>query len=357
MGPGEETDMSALRFTLALAATVISSSATAGALESTLVQVVVDLDATTPGFQSHLTVPAGTTVIQDVGVYLYDPLGTRQVWGMGYLGGIDRGLSFGHTPTNRHIGQVAKLLASPGVTANPGNSPELLTPPGMIPAFAGPEIQYLEFGANAPATLAATPVAPLFTVDVVLDGPRPGDIYDFYVLDYVSMWSQGTHGVFSVTGPLSLDTGGDAVPDGTQTAFGVDTDPAIPVPPAAYLVDFIDGGGQTGPATITVASATGVDGSTSAPAAMTLHPAHPSPFRDATTLHFDLGAPAEVRLAVYDLAGRLVRVLAAGGMESGRHVADWDGRDPNGRELPAGVYAVRLTTGERATVRTVVLVR
>jgi len=349
--------MSALRFMLVLAALVISSSATAGSPESDFVRVVVDLDAATPGLQSHLTVPAGTTMIANVGVYLYDPLRTRQVWGMGYLGGIDRGLSFGHTPTNRHVGHVVKLLASPGVTANPGNNPELLSRPGMIPAFAGPEVQYLEFGSNAPATLPAAPIAPLFTVDIVLDGPRPGDVYDFYVLDYVSMWSQGTHGVFSVTAPMSLDTGGDAVPDGTQTAFGVDTDPSIPVPPAAYLVDFIDGG--NGPATVTIAGSTGID-DTSAPAvatAISLLPAHPSPFRDATTLDYDLGTPAEVRLAVYDLAGRLVRVLAAGTLEPGRHTSGWDGRDASGRQLPTGMYAVRLTAGDQTAVRTVVVLR
>jgi hypothetical protein len=350
--------MSTFRLALVLGIAALSSSAPARALDIELVRVVVDMDAGTPGLQSRLTVPAGTTIVEDVGIYLYDPLGERRLWGIGYLGGIDRGLTFGHTPTNQHIGQVAELIPSAGVTANPGNTSELLTRPLIIPAFDGPEVQYLEFGANAPATLASAPIQPLFTVDIVLDGPRPGDIFDFYLLDYVSMWTQGQHGVFSVTSSLGLDTGGDAIPDGTQTAFGVDPDPPVPVPPAAYLVDFIDGGDQPGPATITVASASGIGGSTPAPPVpLALHPARPSPFTHATVVDYDLASPAEVRLAVYDLTGRLVRVLASGEMESGRHSVAWDGRDRRGRELPAGVYAVRLSAGERASTRNVVLVR
>jgi hypothetical protein len=347
--------MSAFRLALVLAAWVLASSATE-ALSSDLVQVVVDLDSATPGLQSHLTVPAGTTRIDEVAIYLFDPRGERRLWGIGYLGGIDRGLTFGHTPTNRHVGKVGELVASPGTTANPGNSFELITRPFIIPAFDGPEIQYLEFGANEAATLPSSPVYPLFTVDVVLGGAQPGDIYDFYVLDYVSMWSQGQHGVFSVEGPLTLDTGGDVVPDGTQTAFGTDPDPSIPVPPAAYLVDFIDGA-NLGPATITIASAAGIDGGTSAPPrALALEPARPSPFTRATRLEYELAAPATVRLAVYDVGGRMVQELLNGPVPAGRQRIEWNGRGVEGA-APAGVYFIRLEAAGRAASQRVVLAR
>ncbi len=52
------------------------------------------------------------------------------------------------------------------------------------------------------------------------------------------------------------------------------------------------------------------------------------------------GGPAE--LAVHDAAGRLVRVLATGMAEAGRHQLLWDGRDGAGRPLGSGVYFVRL---------------
>ena len=62
---------------------------------------------------------------------------------------------------------------------------------------------------------------------------------------------KGPGGAFCTHGPLSLDTGGDAVADGTQTLHGVDADVPVEVPPGAFYVDFVDGGMQ-GPATITV---------------------------------------------------------------------------------------------------------
>jgi flagellar hook assembly protein FlgD len=59
-----------------------------------------------------------------------------------------------------------------------------------------------------------------------------------------------------------------------------------------------------------------------------------------------------VRLAVYDLAGRQVRVLAAGALPAGRYTFRWDGRNEAGSPVPSGMYLVRVDTdGFRATRR------
>lgn len=76
---------------------------------------------------------------------------------------------------------------------------------------------------------------------------------------------------------------------------------------------------------------------------------HPNPFRDRTQLTVDIpegrltGVP--VRLAVYDLLGREVRVLAEGVRFPGRFVEEWDGRDGAGRPVSAGPYVARLAAG------------
>ena len=70
---------------------------------------------------------------------------------------------------------------------------------------------------------------------------------------------------------------------------------------------------------------------------------YPNPFNPATTLAFDLPAPSDVRLAVYDLQGRLVKTVAAGRYEAGRHSAVWDGSDDAGNPVSSGVYFYRLT--------------
>ena len=46
--------------------------------------------------------------------------------------------------------------------------------------------------------------------------------------------------------------------DHTRTAYGVDPDTALAVPPGAFRVDYVDGQNATGAATIVVAAPTGV---------------------------------------------------------------------------------------------------
>jgi len=70
----------------------------------------------------------------------------------------------------------------------------------------------------------------------------------------------------------------------------------------------------------------------------------PNPFNPATTVRYSLGRDTtRARLAVYDVAGRLVAVLSDGPAAAGEHEARWDGRDDDGRAVSSGVYFVRLS--------------
>jgi hypothetical protein len=63
------------------------------------------------------------------------------------------------------------------------------------------------------------------------------------------------------------------------------------------------------------------------------------------------------RLAVYDLRGRLVRVLADAPLPAGRHESSWDGTDGAGRAVAAGVYVLRLQQGGAAATAKLVLAK
>ncbi|HOX27046.1 MAG TPA: FlgD immunoglobulin-like domain containing protein [Candidatus Krumholzibacteria bacterium] len=93
-------------------------------------------------------------------------------------------------------------------------------------------------------------------------------------------------------------------------------------------------------------------------AAVRMLPNSPNPFNPRTTLNFELARPGTVDLRVYDVAGRLVRVLrdAGAALPAGRHQVDWDGADDGGRRLPSGVYVARLVASGESTARTVTLV-
>jgi hypothetical protein len=67
----------------------------------------------------------------------------------------------------------------------------------------------------------------------------------------------------------------------------------------------------------------------------------PNPFATSTTFAYRLGDWVRVRAVVFDLQGRQVRVLEDGDRWPGEHQFTWDGRDADGRQVPAGLYFVR----------------
>jgi hypothetical protein len=71
----------------------------------------------------------------------------------------------------------------------------------------------------------------------------------------------------------------------------------------------------------------------------------PNPVRSGATVSFFLAQPLDVRLAVHDPGGRLVRLLHDGPLPAGAHTLDWDGRDSLGRPVGAGIYLLRLDRG------------
>jgi hypothetical protein len=86
--------------------------------------------------------------------------------------------------------------------------------------------------------------------------------------------------------------------------------------------------------------------------------ARPNPFNPMTTIVYELPRPLAVDLAVYDVAGRLVKTLRAGAVEeAGHREAVWRGDDEQGRQVAAGVYLCRLRAGDVVAVRSLVLVR
>ncbi len=90
---------------------------------------------------------------------------------------------------------------------------------------------------------------------------------------------------------------------------------------------------------------------------LALHPAHPNPTSGSTTIGFSLPREANVRLRVYDVAGRLVRTLVDGRVGSGEGIKIWDGRHEGGGQAAGGVYFYRLETGGQTLTRKMILVR
>jgi hypothetical protein len=91
--------------------------------------------------------------------------------------------------------------------------------------------------------------------------------------------------------------------------------------------------------------------------AISLGAAHPNPATSRTAIELEIRSPANVEIAVYDVAGDLVRGLREGRFEIGRHVVPWDGLDDRGQSVVPGVYFIRARSGSDSWTRPVTLLR
>lgn len=93
------------------------------------------------------------------------------------------------------------------------------------------------------------------------------------------------------------------------------------------------------------------------PSELQFLPNYPNPFAEQTTLEYVLPKSTPVRLTVYDVLGRQVRVLVDKKQEAGRHTVQWAGRDESGQRMASGVYLARLVVDGTTKVRKLTFVR
>ncbi|TMQ66474.1 MAG: hypothetical protein E6K78_06350 [Candidatus Eisenbacteria bacterium] len=96
------------------------------------------------------------------------------------------------------------------------------------------------------------------------------------------------------------------------------------------------------------------------PTAARLFAPRPNPAYRRARVDYGVGAGEAgqaLEIAVFDLGGRKLRVLASERAAPGRATAVWDLRDAAGLKVPAGVYFVHLTLGHRTETQRFVVLR
>ncbi|MBN1504747.1 MAG: T9SS type A sorting domain-containing protein [Candidatus Eisenbacteria bacterium] len=85
---------------------------------------------------------------------------------------------------------------------------------------------------------------------------------------------------------------------------------------------------------------------------------YPNPFNPRTTIEYGVSsAGTRVRIAVYDLMGRSVRVLVDEPRPAGRHLAVWDGRNEQGEIVASGVYFYDVAIGDFRQAKKLVVLK
>ena len=91
-----------------------------------------------------------------------------------------------------------------------------------------------------------------------------------------------------------------------------------------------------------------------------LLPNTPNPFARSTSIRYAIpttAGPTRVDLRLFDLSGRVVRVLESGACAPGLHSVRWSGDDDQGRPVGSGIYFCRIDAGPFSAVQRVVRIR
>ena len=72
----------------------------------------------------------------------------------------------------------------------------------------------------------------------------------------------------------------------------------------------------------------------------------PNPFSNSTTISFPLTRSEKVSVRIFDMNGRLIKTLVDAQMQAGAHQITWNAKDENGNAVNAGIYFLKVQTGD-----------
>ena len=89
---------------------------------------------------------------------------------------------------------------------------------------------------------------------------------------------------------------------------------------------------------------------------------YPNPFNPETWIPFHLAETTDVSISIYDIGGKLIRLLYLGEIPAGVYVAKeraayWDGRNATGEKVSSGVYFYHLEAGDYSATRRMLILK
>jgi len=83
----------------------------------------------------------------------------------------------------------------------------------------------------------------------------------------------------------------------------------------------------------------------------------PNPFNPETTISYAINKSGIVSICIFDVTGRMVRLVIDEQKAPGRYTASWNGTDDTGSAVGSGVYFARLTAGGDTKEQKVLLIK
>ncbi|RKY53797.1 MAG: hypothetical protein DRP89_05735, partial [Candidatus Neomarinimicrobiota bacterium] len=84
---------------------------------------------------------------------------------------------------------------------------------------------------------------------------------------------------------------------------------------------------------------------------------YPNPFNGQTNFKFEIFKPGKVKLCIYNIMGKEVRLICNNGLEQGKYNLEWDGTDASGHYVSSGIYICQLQKDGICLSKKVLLVK
>ncbi len=102
---------------------------------------------------------------------------------------------------------------------------------------------------------------------------------------------------------------------------------------------------------------TAVDDEQSVTESFTLSEAFPNPFNPETSVRFSVPDYSHVRIEIFDISGKSVRVITDQFYRSGSYSLKWNGTDQGNYPAVSGVYFIKMTAGNQLKIRKAILLK
>ena len=73
-------------------------------------------------------------------------------------------------------------------------------------------------------------------------------------------------------------------------------------------------------------------------------------------IHFQVEDAGTISIKIYDVAGRLIKTLAADKMDQGSHEVEWNEQDEEGNLVDAGIYILQLDTPNKSETKKIAMI-
>lgn len=93
------------------------------------------------------------------------------------------------------------------------------------------------------------------------------------------------------------------------------------------------------------------------PAPIVILQNYPNPFNPGTTIQFSLPKTGQAGISIYNTKGQVIKEVTHQSYPAGENSWFWDGKDSKGKDVPSGVYLLKVKTDDSQAVKKLTLVK